>query len=270
MQSMMFNPIHAWSLLDDLWTGRVFPENFIGGEQEARLFSLRQRRLVSDRTRTEARQMFIFAENVILPPSLDISALIGTTLYNDGAITWGNEDQRKLLSFTEPSRLNLVEERATALAPLVDDPNISVEDIIRVLRFWNSSHRFENDATRRLQGKNGFILLQLLQDDLAKGVEEENEIWRKLPPHEKAVLREVFADDPGLEAQNLKEKIRLTRDVYFFATAMSRLSEIGVPTFAAPRKSRTRKAPVGPSTPEEMSRHLVGLYFDNVSMSVQN
>lgn len=266
MQSLFFHPLFAWSLVDDLWTSRVLPENFLYGGFQERLNSLRGRGLVSDTVRSSARQMFVFAENVILPPDMDISRLMDTELYQSGAITWGNEQQRRALKFTEPSVSNLSADRAAELAPFIEDPDIDPSDVKYVIDFWNRSREFEILAREELNGEANFMALQVmgLRDDIANGVHENNPFWSRFSPAEQSKILEIFKNDPEPEKASLEDLIRTTRAAYFFSSAMTRLADMGVPTLAMPRPGAFGQKPQIDHQDDLGLEYLVNLYFDNV------
>ena len=268
MQSLFFHPRFAWSLLDDLWSSRVLSEDFMYGPFEERLNSLRQRRVISDQTRSMSRQMFVFAENVILPPSLDLSTLIDTDLYRSGAINWGSEEHRGAFCSTEPSSLDLSDDSAATLLPFVEDPDIEPADIRRVLDFWDRSRRFEATAIETLRGEGNFLAVQAMgfRDDVPKGTYEANPYWARLSPRQRAEVLELFKLDPEPERRSLSDLIGITREAHSFVSAMSRLSELGVPTFAKPRPEMLGPTPNMEVQTNPDAQFLVSLYFDNVAV----
>ncbi len=267
MQSMFFHPVFAWSLVDDLWSSRVFSENFLHGGYEQRLNALRARRVVSDQTKRSARQMFVFTENVILPPAFDFPELMQTSLYKTGAITWGKERHREVFKFTTPESIDLSNDIAVQILPFIEDPEIGLHEINRVIEFWNKSRIFEEKAFERLGCEGNFLALQGLgiRDAVAAGNQETNQHWHKLPPNTQSAILELFANDPEPERVSLGKKIYLTAEAYFFAVAAKRLAERDVPTFASTRMEATIPNVKIEEQNQENTEYLVRLYFDNVA-----
>lgn len=261
MVELLFHPLYALNLLDDLANSRLLDFECLPDSMRSRLLEGKRAGWINNTHQRTAREMFIFADRVILPPGFELPVKVSAEIEDAIVYPRGGTAQR---FSTDCSPL------ATVLASLIYDPEApdrKIRDTIRWLRDLNefeAAHGLGEYNSETILGRglsSGTFYELSLRGDLTSG-RKSNRYFESLTEPQKAWATRLATSDPYKHRKRFRKYESLVREAMRFASVSEELAVEACPTLAFFRPSRPIVLPDSGGDLVAVTR----LYFENVRM----